>query len=68
MPQIYSSANSFSKNFFKITGGLDWGRKNDFTAENICCNPSKAGKSDRQFVPLCDSNFYDLYQRIHSNS
>jgi hypothetical protein len=27
-----ASANSFSNNFFKITGRLDWERKNDFPA------------------------------------
>jgi hypothetical protein len=42
----YASANSFSKNSFKIIGGLDFERKNDLTAGNLCSVHSTAGKRD----------------------
>jgi hypothetical protein len=52
----YASANSFSKNFFKIIGRFDWDRKNDFKAGNICSNHSMAEKSDSHLVLLSDNN------------
>jgi hypothetical protein len=50
----YASANSFSKNIFKITGRLDWVRKNNFMAGNICSNHSTAENNDSYLVLLYD--------------
>jgi hypothetical protein len=50
-----ASANSLSKNLFKIIGRLNWEGKNDFMAGNICSNHSTAGRSDSLLLLPCDN-------------